>query len=202
MAVPSPQLEPQLYAAGGSATADSFSALYAQRCPDVLRWLRALGGREAELEDLAQEVFVIAHRRFASFDGLNAAGWLYKIAENVTRNHRRHSWFRNFFAREKVRADPENMPGDEDSPSAALEQKERQCLLYTLIGRLGESRRATFCLFEVEGYSGEEIAEMQNIPLNTVWTRLHLARKEFLVLAEAYRLQGVQGGESEGMRNE
>ena len=47
---------------------------------------------------------------------------------------------------------------------------------------MSDVRRTTFILFEVEGYSGEEIAELQGIPLNTVWTRLHHARKEFLRL--------------------
>ena len=51
-----------------------------------------------------------------------------------------------------------------------------------MLGKMSEVRRTTFILFEIEGYSGEEIAEMQGIPLNTVWTRLHHARKEFLRL--------------------
>jgi DNA-directed RNA polymerase specialized sigma24 family protein len=35
-------------------------------------------------------------------------------------------------------------------------------------------------LFEIEGYSGEEIAQIQSLPLKTVWTRLHHARKDFI----------------------
>jgi DNA-directed RNA polymerase specialized sigma24 family protein len=46
-------------------------------------------------------------------------------------------------------------------------------------------RRETFLLYEVEGYSGEEIARMQDVPVNTVWTRLHHARKEFLARVQA-----------------
>jgi RNA polymerase sigma-70 factor (ECF subfamily) len=45
-----------------------------------------------------------------------------------------------------------------------------------------EKRQTTFVLFEIEGYSGEEIAEIQSLPLDTVWTRLHHARKEFMRL--------------------
>ena len=48
-------------------------------------------------------------------------------------------------------------------------------------------RRSAFVLFEIEGLSGEEIARIQSIPLNTVWTRLHHARREFFALAAKYQ---------------
>jgi RNA polymerase sigma-70 factor (ECF subfamily) len=51
-------------------------------------------------------------------------------------------------------------------------------------------RRSAFILFEVEGYSGEEIAELEGIPLNTVWTRLHHARKDFVQLVHKARAEG------------
>jgi RNA polymerase sigma-70 factor (ECF subfamily) len=53
-----------------------------------------------------------------------------------------------------------------------------------LLARLSEKRRSTFILFEIEGYSGEEIAALENVPVATVWTRLHHARRE---LAERLR---------------
>ena len=52
---------------------------------------------------------------------------------------------------------------------------------------MSDTRRATFVLFEIEGYSGEEIAEIQAIPVATVWTRLHHARKEFFALVDQHR---------------
>ena len=52
---------------------------------------------------------------------------------------------------------------------------------------MSEKLRTAFVLFEIEGYSGEEIARIQDIPLGTVWTRLHLARKEFWKLLTKQR---------------
>ena len=53
---------------------------------------------------------------------------------------------------------------------------------------MSEKLRSTFVLFEIEGYSGEEIARIQDIPLGTVWTRLHHARKDFWkIVADARR---------------
>jgi DNA-directed RNA polymerase specialized sigma24 family protein len=44
--------------------------------------------------------------------------------------------------------------------------------------RLNESERAALVLFEIDGYAGEEIARIQCVPVNTVWARIHKARKK------------------------
>jgi RNA polymerase sigma-70 factor (ECF subfamily) len=64
-----------------------------------------------------------------------------------------------------------------------LERKENQRVLYALLGKIREVRRSTFILFEIEGLSGVQIAQIQGVPLKTVWTRLHHARKDFFALA-------------------
>jgi RNA polymerase sigma-70 factor (ECF subfamily) len=79
--------------------------------------------------------------------------------------------------------EPDTLPHTSQNPAAALERKENQRVLYTLLGKIREARRSAFILFEIEGFSGEEIAQIQGIPLNTVWTRLHHARKDFFTLA-------------------
>jgi RNA polymerase sigma-70 factor (ECF subfamily) len=79
--------------------------------------------------------------------------------------------------------EPDTLPHTSQNPAAALERKENQCVLYALLGKIREARRSAFILFEIEGFSGEEIAQIQGVPLNTVWTRLHHARKDFFALA-------------------
>jgi RNA polymerase sigma-70 factor, ECF subfamily len=64
------------------------------------------------------------------------------------------------------------------SPAVAVEQRERERLLRRALEKVDHSRRATFVMFEIEGYSGDEIARIQDISLNTVWTRIHRARRE------------------------
>ena len=51
-------------------------------------------------------------------------------------------------------------------------------MLERLFEKLTESERATLVLFEIEGYSGEEIAQLQGVPLNTVWSRIYKSRKK------------------------
>jgi len=167
-----------------------FTAVYDRYFHDVLRWIRALGGPEGELEDLAQEVFVVVRRKLSSFDGGNLAGWLYKIAKLMARDHTRRAWFRRIFrGRRAIEFDElASVSGD---PEALLAARENQRLFYRLVGQMSERRRATFVLFEVEGYSCEEIARLQNVPVGTVWTRLHHARKEFVA-----KVKGLQPGKA------
>jgi RNA polymerase sigma-70 factor (ECF subfamily) len=170
-------------AAESAAPADpalELAAVYARWYGEVGRWARALGGPSAELEDIAQEVFVIVRRKLRGFDGRNLAGWLYRITARTARDHRRAAWFRRLvFGGDEGGA--ETAGGA--TPLESLERREAQRTPWRLLGRLGEKQRSVFVLFEIEGYSGEEIAALPGIPVATVWTRMHYARRALLALA-------------------
>jgi RNA polymerase sigma-70 factor (ECF subfamily) len=170
----------------GASDGQRFAALYDEWFADVSRWLRALGAPDADTEDLAQEVFLVVRRRLHAFDGGNVAGWLYTIASRQVAAHRRRRWFKSVLSRRPA-IELEDLPDAAAGPAAELEQRDKQRLLQRLIGRMGDTRRATFVLFEIEGYSGDEIARLQGIPVATVWTRLHHARKEFFALVDEHR---------------
>lgn len=155
-----------------------FRDIYESWFHDVTKWIYALGVPRSDTEDLAQEIFLVVRRKLAQFDGGNLPGWLYRITQLTVRDHRRRAWFRNLvFRRQQV--DMNLLPHSAASPARSYEQSEDRRQLQALLLRMSDKRRATFVLFEIEGYSGEEIAEIQDIPLGTVWTRLHHARKEF-----------------------
>jgi RNA polymerase sigma-70 factor (ECF subfamily) len=163
-----------------------FRAFYDAWFEDVARWIRALGGTEADRDDIVQEVFLVVRRRLEAFDGANAAGWLYRITRRQVRDFRRRSWVKHIFTKRRVE-DPDALQSGAGGPAAALERKEDQRILLAILGKIREERRTAFVLFEVEGLSGEEIARIQSVPLNTVWTRLHHARKDFGALAAKFR---------------
>lgn len=167
----------------------AFDTVYDAWFEPVVRWLRAMGCPDSELEDLAQEVFIVVRRRLAAFDGRNLPGWLYTIAHRQARDLRRRAWFRNLFSRRAD--DPEELGGHGDDALKAVEDRERQRLLERILARMSDKRRAVFVLFEIEGYSGEEIAALMDIPIGTVWTRLHHARRDFLARVRA--LTGAAG---------
>jgi RNA polymerase sigma-70 factor (ECF subfamily) len=163
-----------------------FSRIYRDHFRDVYRWAHALGGANADPEDIAQEVFIVVQRKLQKFDGANLKAWLYRITANTVSDQRRRAWFRHLFFRAGDDA-VEQVADAHAGPSDLVEQRQAQRVLFDLAESVHKSRRETFLLFEVEGLSGEEIAEAQGVPLATVWTRLHLARKEFMSAAHEFR---------------
>jgi RNA polymerase sigma-70 factor (ECF subfamily) len=170
----------------------TFEQIYATWFHEVARWVRAFGGLEADVEDLTQEVFMVVRRKLNTFDGRNLAGWLYRVAQRTVRDYRRRAWFRRIFAGKPAEPDAESpsswmRPPD---PGEIFEQREAEKTLGQILSQMSAVRRSAFILFEVEGYSGEEIAKLEGIPLNTVWTRLHHARKDFVQLVHKARAEG------------
>ena len=163
-----------------------FREIYERWFEDVVRWLYALGVPSSDSEDLAQEIFLVVRRKLDRFDGGNLAGWLYRISQLTVRDHRRRAWFKNLTVRRRD-VDVVRAGLTSPSPAARYEEEENRRFVQTLVARMSEKLRTAFVLFEVEGYSGEEIARIQDIPLGTVWTRLHLARKEFWKLLAKQR---------------
>jgi RNA polymerase sigma-70 factor (ECF subfamily) len=171
------------------AAAVAFADLYRVWFVHVVRWLGTLGAPQADIEDLAQEVFLVVRRRLEHFDGRNAAGWLYRIASGQLRQHRRRSIFRAIFTgRDAIEL--EQIPHDRPSVVSEMETRQKQELLDRILSRMSEKRRAVFLLFEMQGYSGSEIAKILDVPLNTIKTRLYYARKDFVRLLAEHRSAG------------
>lgn len=154
-----------------------FNDVYATHFHNVSRWVRAFGGLNADVDDLAQDVFLVVQRKLDGFQGENLAGWLYGIARKVVSDHRRRAWFRRWLRG----VDPESVETRCEAPdaSSALDRREAQRVVAAVLNELSAVRRSTFILFEIEGFSGEEIAALEGVPVNTVYTRLHHARKDF-----------------------
>ena len=167
-----------------------FRAIYERWFSEVSRWIRAMGGPEAEREDLVQDVFLVVHRRLPDFDGQNVAGWLYQIARHRVRDFRRLLWVRHLLLGRVPLSESLSTSGA--SPADSLETNEKRALLERLLGKLNESERAAVVLFEIDGYSGEEIAEIQGVPVNTVWARIHKARKKLKAALEKHESRSRQ----------
>jgi len=156
----------------------TFRVIYERWFEQVSHWVRVMGGPEADREDLIQDVFVVVHRRLPDFDGDNLPGWLYRITRHRVRDFRRLVWVKRIlFGSVPL---PENLPKEGASPIEILETRQKRAMLERLLGRLTESERLALVLFEIDGYSGEEIAEILGVPLNTVWSRTHKARRKLL----------------------
>lgn len=184
--MPRPSSAESAAASGGRSRGDEFSQFYNSWFERVSRWVSLLGGPDADREDIVQDVFLVVRRRLPSFDGANPAGWLYQITRRKVRDFRNRTWVKHIFTRKRDE-EPEALTADVAHPERALETKQDQRALGAILAKMNDDRRAAFVLFEIDGLSGEEIARIQGVPLNTAWTRLRIARKEFFELAAKFR---------------
>jgi RNA polymerase sigma-70 factor (ECF subfamily) len=135
--------------------------------------LRMLGN-PADAQDVAQEVFLRAHRALAAFRGeARLSTWLHTIASRLCltrlgageRRFERHG--------EETLA---RLTGSEPGPDRTLEQGELDEALHRAIAELPDERRIVVILRDVEGLAYEEIAQALDLPVGTVRSRLHRAR--------------------------
>lgn len=158
----------------GPCSQTSFDHIYDQWFTQVARWVRAFGVAEADHEDVVHDVFMVVHRRLPEFDGQNVTGWLYQIARRKARDHRRLTWFKHITHASKPLA--EHLLTTDPDALVDLETQEARRLLARLLETLNPDQSAAFVLFEIEGNTGEQIARLQGVPINTVWARIHKAR--------------------------
>ena len=170
------------------AAAPSFDAIYRAHARTVSQWASRLLGPGGDCEDVVQEVFIVARQKLPRFDGeAEITTWLYEITVRVVQDwRRRRRWWSWVTGRgpspSRGRAPtPAPLPRDgTPDPVTRLEMRERVLLFYRVLDGLGEAYRTTFILFEVEGLSGESIAEITGTRLGTVWVRLNRARRTFV----------------------
>jgi RNA polymerase sigma-70 factor, ECF subfamily len=174
----------KLITAVAEAAPADFDEVYAEHFDYVYRVIVRLAGRH-HAEDLAQDVWAIVHRRLPEFEGrARVTTWLFQIAYHVVGNHLR---------REKVRRAFLGLVGrpvdvaPEPSAARALERAEEATQLTRAVAALAWKQRAVLVLHEVEGWSCETIAERLGVPVATVYTRLHHARKRLAAVLGATR---------------
>jgi len=159
----------------------SLEAIYDEHFDTVYRWARSLGGPRVDPEDVAQDVFLVVQRRLHDFDGQNVAGWLYAITQRVVARHRRNVWWRRLvFGRADVQRD--EIVDDAADSGRRLEQKRASERFHRVVARMNARWRDTFVLFEVVGYTGDELASLTGLPHATVRTHLRRARQQFVAL--------------------
>jgi RNA polymerase sigma-70 factor (ECF subfamily) len=152
-----------------------WSGFYDAHFEFVWRSLRRLGVREANLDDAAQEVFLIVFRRQDAFEHRSSSKtWLYGIAFFVARRFARAS------ARDASAPIPEELPDTrEPTPHEVVARAQSVRLVHAALDLLEAEKRAVFVLAELEQLSAVEIAEVIGAPLNTVYSRLRAARRDF-----------------------
>lgn len=170
-----PASDPELLSRIRDGELGALGELFDRHENEVRRVVSRLGVSEGDVDDLVQTTFLAVPRASERYDGRdNARPWLIGLAVNEIRRHRRSlsrmaARLKNWALEptQKVRT-PE-----ETSEETAKVVRARRAL-----AALPEKKREVLVLITLEGLSGEEVARMLDIPIATVWTRLHHARKE------------------------
>ncbi len=158
-----------------------FDAVYEDLVEFVWRTARRMGVRAPDADDVAQDVFVIVHRRLAEFEGRSQLKtWVFKILVHEVRHYwRTHQRKPGNQAGEDAALLPTLLADHEGSPAASLERVEAMRTLDRLLAGLDEDKREVFVLAEIEQMTAVEIAEIVDANPNTVASRLRAARQDF-----------------------
>jgi RNA polymerase sigma-70 factor (ECF subfamily) len=174
--------------------ARQFRLAYDENVAFVWRNLRRLGVMDRDVEDKCQEVFVVAHRRWEEFvdRGHGPRAWLFQIVLRVASDARRH--------RRRHPVDPDggialDRQSVEAPQAAAVARKQALDLLDRALASIDMGRRAVLVLHEIEQMTAPEIARTLELPLNTVYSRLRVARIE--LDAELARLSSADTARDE-----
>lgn len=155
----------------------------------IWRLLRRLGVHECAIDDAVQEVFVIAAERLDDIKEGSERSFAFGTALRVAQSTRRAR------ARERASDEIDLPPSALPGPDELSDQKRARDLLNRILDGMPLDLRTVFILFELEGMTSPEIAEVANVPLGTVASRLRRAREAFKTLvAESTVTRGRTGG--------
>jgi RNA polymerase sigma factor (sigma-70 family) len=159
----------------------ALGVLYDRYQASVASFIRRATNDASDVEDLVHATFMTAARAAANFDGRQSCRpWLVGIAARLLYRRKRglSRWaraLRELTVRE----------GDRHTdPHRELKARDEINRLSAALEKLSEPKRVVLLLAESEGLSSEEIASVLQIPVGTVWTRLHHARRDLRRMLE------------------
>lgn len=152
-----------------------FDQLYEQHFESIYRIVFRLSGG-TDVDDLVQEVLMVVARRLEEFDHrAKVTTWVFQICHRVVLAHRRKRRVVALLAaavgREIERAAPPRQ-------LLSVERAEETRVLSAALDTLSWKKRVVILLHTIEGWTCEHIAECLGVPVGTVHTRLHHARKD------------------------
>jgi RNA polymerase sigma-70 factor (ECF subfamily) len=159
---------------------ETLDLIYEQHVAEVSRWVRRLVGPREDAEDLVHDVFLVAVRRRGEFRGDSSVKtWLFGITHFVVRSWRRRGRVRRWLFSRHAEVLPERHEVAL-SPLESIEQREQTARLYAALDRLPDCYRTPLILYEIEGLSGDQVAELLGVRSGALWVRLHRGRARLL----------------------
>ncbi len=169
----------------------TFAQLYAEQFESVWCAVRRMGVADESMDDVVQEVFVAAYKRLSSFEGRSSVkSWLLGITVHSVQRHRRTTRRKSpHTLRCEPPIDPETLGSGSENPQEIALRAEAARAVREILEELDDDKRTVFVLSELERLTAPEIADALGTPVNTIYSRLRLARQEFADAAARYRLR-------------
>jgi RNA polymerase sigma-70 factor (ECF subfamily) len=163
----------------------AFQSIFKAESSYVWNTLKRLGIPDRDAEDVAHDVFLTVYRRFEDYDSTRPVRpWLFGIA------FRTASRYRDLARHQREVMNDEHDPADErpavDEQLAAHQARQ---LFNRALDSVDLDQRAAFVMHDIDGFSVPEIATALAIPLNTVYSRLRLARERVKAAVQRLRLR-------------
>jgi RNA polymerase sigma-70 factor (ECF subfamily) len=169
-----PAVEPEL-----QSSVARVEQIYAEHATMVWSGMRRLGVPEAYIEDAVQDVFLVAHRRLADFEGRSSIKtWLYGISLRVAKDYRR-AQVRHAQRVERLAELLSVSPVSSPTPAKEAERREARRALDAILAELDEDHREILVLVDLEGFSVRDAATMLNLHLRACQRRLRAAHVAF-----------------------
>lgn len=143
----------------------------------LLRVARTIVPRAADAEDLVQDTLVRAFRSIGTFDGEHPRAWLLTIMRNTQINRTRRRRPELLRDHDAAMAALSSEGSDADDPAALVVGSQFDAVVTDALGRLPRKFRQVVELVDIDGLSYAESAKVLDIPVGTVMSRLHRARK-------------------------
>jgi RNA polymerase sigma-70 factor (ECF subfamily) len=159
----------------GEQEPPDFVQVYTEHFDFACRSLRLLGVNPGALEDAAQDVFGVVHRRLPEFAGDSSLKtWIFAIVQRVAANHRR-TRRRKLKQLRPLLDEPATPTGD---PEAHAEAQQAAARIQAFCDGLDDGRRTLLVLALFEDMPARELAPMLGVPLFTVYSRVRSLRAE------------------------
>ncbi len=143
-------------------------------------------GNDDDAKDVVQDTFLKVYNNFDLFDQTRSFNpWFFKILINICKNHLRSQKIKRLFFPKRIEDEFYSEAGhSNDSVNESVNRHERKALIDKALSKIPEAQRMAIILFELEGFSLKEVAEILKIPVGSVMSKLFYGRRKLRKLLE------------------
>lgn len=170
---------PELVEAARASTPGACDELLDASLPVVLAWCRRMGGPRVDPEDAAHDAMIVVLTRLDRLeDPARFDSWLYGITRRTLAAHRRRAWVKRWASAVIPEAIDERASPADQTRSTEVAREVRR-----LLERLPARQREVLVMCDIEERTDQEAADLLDVPVGTVKSRLRLARGRLRTLA-------------------